>query len=474
MPEKINTQVVVVGSGPGGYSAAFRCADLGLKTAIIERYSDLGGVCLNVGCIPSKTLLHIAKVITETKTLNEKGIFLKTPNVDINNVRNWKEKVVNQLTNGLKTLAKTRNIHIIHGYGKFTSPNTIDVTSEENTTTVIFEQAIIAAGSHPMQLSCIRDNSSSRIWNSTDALSIKSIPNRLLVMGGGVVGLEMATVYQSLGTKVDIVEMFDQVIPAVDSDIAKIFTNQITSYFNLMLETKVNTVDDRSDGVYVKMEGKNAPLAIQRYDAILVAIGRVPNGHLLNVIQTGIEVDNNGFIPVDKQMRTTVPHIYAIGDIVGHPMLAHKASYEGHIAAEAIAGEKHYFDPKLIPSIAYTYPEVGWVGITEKEAKQKGINYESSIFPWKASGRAMASDSYNGITKLLFDSKNHKLIGGAVVGVNGGELLGEISLAIEMGCEAEDIALTIHAHPTLYESIGRAAEIYAGTITDLTNSKIKV
>ncbi|HFS6891910.1 TPA: dihydrolipoyl dehydrogenase [Morganella morganii] len=472
MSTEIKAQVVVLGAGPAGYSAAFRCADLGLETVLIERYSTLGGVCLNVGCIPSKALLHVAKVIEEAKALASHGIVFGEPQTDIDKVRLWKEKVISQLTGGLAGMAKGRKVTVVNGLGQFTGANTIEVNGEKGKTTITFDNAIIAAGSRPIQLPFI-PHEDPRVWDSTDALQLKTVPGRLLVMGGGIIGLEMGTVYHALGSQIDVVEMFDQVIPAADKDIVKLFTKRISSKFNLMLETKVTAVEAREDGIYVTMEGKKGPAEPQRYDAVLVAIGRTPNGKLLVADKAGVEVDDRGFIHVDKQMRTNVPHIFAIGDIVGQPMLAHKGVHEGHVAAEVISGLKHYFDPKVIPSIAYTEPEVAWVGLTEKEAKEKGISYETATFPWAASGRAIASDCAEGMTKLIFDKESHRVIGGAIVGTNGGELLGEIGLAIEMGCDAEDLALTIHAHPTLYESIGMAAEIYEGSITDLPNPKAK-
>ena len=472
MSTEIKAQVVVLGAGPAGYSAAFRCADLGLETVLIERYSTLGGVCLNVGCIPSKALLHVAKVIEEAKALASHGIVFGEPQTDIDKVRLWKEKVISQLTGGLAGMAKGRKVTVVNGLGQFTGANTIEVNGEKGKTTITFDNAIIAAGSRPIQLPFI-PHEDPRVWDSTDALQLKTVPGRLLVMGGGIIGLEMGTVYHALGSQIDVVEMFDQVIPAADKDIVKLFTKRISSKFNLMLETKVTAVEAKEDGIYVTMEGKKGPAEPQRYDAVLVAIGRTPNGKLLAADKAGVEVDDRGFIHVDKQMRTNVPHIFAIGDIVGQPMLAHKGVHEGHVAAEVISGLKHYFDPKVIPSIAYTEPEVAWVGLTEKEAKEKGISYETATFPWAASGRAIASDCAEGMTKLIFDKESHRVIGGAIVGTNGGELLGEIGLAIEMGCDAEDLALTIHAHPTLYESIGMVAEIYEGSITDLPNPKAK-
>lgn len=472
MSTEIKAQVVVLGAGPAGYSAAFRCADLGLETVLVERYSTLGGVCLNVGCIPSKALLHVAKVIEEAKALAQHGIVFGEPQTDIDKIRLWKEKVISQLTGGLGGMAKGRKVNVVNGVGKFTGANTLVVEGENGATTINFDNAIIAAGSRPIQLPFI-PHEDPRVWDSTDALELKTVPERLLVMGGGIIGLEMGTVYHALGSQIDVVEMFDQVIPAADKDIVKVFTKRVSKKFNLMLETKVTAVEAKEDGIYVTMEGKKAPAEPQRYDAVLVAIGRVPNGKMLDAGKAGVEVDDRGFIHVDKQMRTNVPHIFAIGDIVGQPMLAHKGVHEGHVAAEVISGKKHYFDPKVIPSIAYTEPEVAWVGLTEKEAKEKGISYETATFPWAASGRAIASDCSDGMTKLIFDKETNRIIGGAIVGTNGGELLGEIGLAIEMGCDAEDIALTIHAHPTLYESIGMAAEIYEGSITDLPNPKAK-
>ena len=472
MSTEIKTQVVVLGAGPAGYSAAFRCADLGLETVIVERYNTLGGVCLNVGCIPSKALLHVAKVIEEAKALAEHGIVFGEPKTDIDKIRTWKEKVINQLTGGLAGMAKGRKVKVVNGLGKFTGANTLEVEGENGKTVINFDNAIIAAGSRPIQLPFI-PHEDPRIWDSTDALELKEVPERLLVMGGGIIGLEMGTVYHALGSQIDVVEMFDQVIPAADKDIVKVFTKRISKKFNLMLETKVTAVEAKEDGIYVTMEGKKAPAEPQRYDAVLVAIGRVPNGKNLDAGKAGVEVDDPAFIRVDKQLRTNVPHIFAIGDIVGQPMLAHKGVHEGHVAAEVIAGKKHYFDPKVIPSIAYTEPEVAWVGLTEKEAKEKGISYETATFPWAASGRAIASDCADGMTKLIFDKESHRVIGGAIVGTNGGELLGEIGLAIEMGCDAEDIALTIHAHPTLHESVGLAAEVFEGSITDLPNPKAK-
>ncbi|MGZ8067614.1 dihydrolipoyl dehydrogenase [Aeromonas salmonicida] len=472
MSKEIKTQVVVLGAGPAGYSAAFRAADLGLDTIIVERYSTLGGVCLNVGCIPSKALLHVAKVIEEAKALSEHGIIFGAPQTDIDKVRLWKEKVINQLTGGLAGMAKMRKVQVVNGFGKFTGPNTLEVDGADGKTTVTFDNAIIAAGSRPVKLPFI-PHDDPRVWDSTDALELTSVPGKLLVIGGGIIGLEMGTVYSSLGSEIDVVEFADQLVPAADKDIVKIYTKRVAKKFNIMLETKVTAVEAREDGLYVSYEGKHAPAEPVRYDNVLVAVGRVPNGKLMDAEKAGVAVTERGFIEVDKQLRTNVAHIHAIGDIVGQPMLAHKGVHEGHVAAEVIAGKKHYFDPKVIPSIAYTEPEMAWVGLTEKEAKQQGLNFEVATFPWAASGRAIASDCSDGMTKLIFDKESGRVIGGAIVGTNGGELLGEIGLAIEMGADAEDIALTIHAHPTLHESVGLAAEVFEGSITDLPNAKAK-
>ena len=472
MSNEIKTQVVVLGAGPAGYSAAFRAADLGLDTVIVERFSTLGGVCLNVGCIPSKALLHVSKVIEEAKAVADHGVVFGEPKIDLDKLRGFKEKVIGQLTGGLGGMSKMRKVDVVNGLGKFTGPNTLEVQGEDGVKVVHFEHAIIAAGSRPIQLPFI-PHEDPRIWDSTDALELKEVPGKLLVMGGGIIGLEMGTVYSSLGSEIDVVEMFDQVIPAADKDVVRTFTKQIKKKFNLILQTKVTAVEAKEDGIYVTMEGKKAPAEPVRYDAVLVAIGRTPNGKGLDAEKAGVNVDERGFINVDKQMRTNVANIFAIGDIVGQPMLAHKGVHEGHVAAEVISGLKHFFDPKVIPSIAYTDPEVAWVGLTEKEAKEQGVSYETATFPWAASGRAIASDASEGMTKLIFDKETHRVIGGAIVGVNGGELLGEIGLAIEMGCDAEDLALTIHAHPTLHESVGLAAEMYEGSITDLPNPKAK-
>ena len=472
MSTEIKAQVVVLGSGPAGYSAAFRATDLGLDTVIIERFSKLGGICLNVGCIPSKALLHVAKVIKEARALSSHGVEFGEPKIDLAKVRAWKEKVIGQLTKGLEGMAKLRKCRIINGYGKFTGPNTIAVDGENGQFTVTFDHAIIAAGSKPIQLPFI-PHDDPRIWDSTDALELQEIPKRLLLMGGGIIGLEMGMVYQALGSTVEVVEMLDQVIPAADKDIIKNFTKATRNIYHYKLETKVTAVEAQKNCIEVTFETKDGSTETKEYDAVLVAIGRTPNGKSIDAEKAGIELTDPGFIKVDKQLRTNVPHIHAVGDIVGQPMLAHKGVHEGHVAAEVIAGKKHFFDPKVIPSIAYTDPEVAWVGKTEEEAKAEGTDYEVSIFPWAASGRALASDCADGMTKLIWDKETKCVIGGAVVGSNAGELLGEIGLAIEMGCDAEDLALTIHAHPTLHESIGLAAELFEGSITDLPNPKAK-
>ncbi len=470
MSNKIKTQVLVIGSGPAGYSAAFRSADLGFDVVLVEKFNELGGVCLNVGCIPSKALLHVAKVMEEAEHIGAHGVSFASPEVDIEKIAGYKSGIVKKLSGGVAAMAKMRKVKVVHGYAKFTSSNSVLVSGEEETE-VTFDNAIIAAGSRPIELPFI-PHEDPRIWDSTDALDIKTPPKKLLIMGGGIIGLEMGTVYEKLGSSVDVVEMLDQLVPAADADLIKAYTKANKKRFNIMLKTKVAVVEAKEDGIHVTLESVSGSETVV-YDAVLVAIGRAPNGKLLDAENAGIEVDQRGFINVDKQMKTNVPNIYAVGDIVGQPMLAHKGVHEAHVAAEVIAGKKHYFEPVSIPSIAYTFPEIAWVGLTEKEAKEKGINYEVSTFPWSASGRALAADVSDGFTKLIFDKDSHLLIGGALLGDNAGELLGEITLALEMDCDAEDIALTIHAHPTLHESVGLTAEIYEGSITDLPNAKAK-
>ncbi|RUO62504.1 dihydrolipoyl dehydrogenase [Pseudidiomarina insulisalsae] len=473
MSKEINAQVVVLGSGPGGYSAAFRAADLGLDTVLVERYSTLGGVCLNVGCIPSKALLHLAKHIEDAKHMAAEGIEFGEPKIDLDKIREHKEKVVGQLTGGLGQMSKMRKVKVVTGNGEFASDKKMKVTDNDGNETIVnFEHAIIAAGSQSIKLPFV-PHDDERIWDSTDALELRFVPDRMLILGGGIIGLEMGCVYAALGSTIDVVEMTDQLIPPADKDIIKPFTKSMKKKFdNIMLNTKAAKVEAKKDGIHVTFEGENAPEKPVKYDAVLVAVGRSPNGDKVGADKAGVEVTDRGFINVDKQMRTNVKNIFAIGDLVGQPMLAHKAVHEGHVAAEVISGMKHYFDPKVIPSIAYTDPEVAWTGLTEKEAKAQGIEYETAVFPWSASGRAIAQGSTDGMTKLLFD-KNERIIGAATVGSNAGELMGELCLAIEMGCDAEDIALTIHAHPTLHESVGLAAEVFEGSITDLPNKKAK-
>ncbi|MCW8107090.1 dihydrolipoyl dehydrogenase [Alteromonas ponticola] len=468
---EIKTQLVVLGAGPGGYSAAFRAADLGIETVIVDARDTLGGVCLNVGCIPSKALLHVAKVIKEASHLGAHGVAFGEPKIDLDKLRSYKDSVVGQLTKGLSGMSKMRKVKHVQGYGKFTGANSLEVEGKDGKTTINFEQAIIAAGSEPVSLPFIPEDD--RVIDSTGALELKDIPEKMLVLGGGIIGLEMGTVYEALGSKIDVVEFLDQLIPAADKDIMKVFMKSYKDKFNVMVETKVTNVEAKKDGLYVTFEGKQAPAEAVRYDKVLVAVGRRPNGKLIDADKAGVNVDERGFINVNKQMKTNVEHIYAIGDVVGQPMLAHKAVHEGHVAAEVISGKKHYFDPRCIPSVAYTEPEVAWVGLTEKEAKEQGVSYETATFPWAASGRAIASDATNGMTKMIFDKESGRVIGGAMVGTNAGEMLGEIGLAIEMGADAEDVALTIHAHPTLNESIGLAAEIFEGSITDMPNPKAK-
>lgn len=466
---EIKTQLVVLGAGPGGYSAAFRAADLGIDTVLVDARATLGGVCLNVGCIPSKALLHVAKVIEEAKHLSANGVSFGEPQIDLDKVRAWKDSVVSQLTKGLGGMSKMRKVQHVQGYGKFTGSNTLVVEGDAGTTTINFDNAIIAAGSEPVSLPFIPEDD--RVIDSTGALEMKDIPEKMLILGGGIIGLEMGTVYNALGSQIDVVEFLDQLIPAADKDIIKVYMKTIKNKFNTMLETKVTGVEAKEDGLYVTFEGKKAPAEPVRYDKVLVAVGRRPNGSLVAAEAAGVNVDERGFIAVDKQMKTNVPHIFAIGDLVGQPMLAHKAVHEGHVAAEVIAGKKHFFDPRCIPSVAYTEPEVAWVGLTEKEAKAEGINYEVASFPWAASGRAIASAATDGLTKMIFEKDSGRVIGGAIIGTNAGEMLGEIGLAIEMGADAEDLALTIHAHPTLNESIGLAAEVFEGSITDMPNPK---
>ncbi|WP_373796219.1 dihydrolipoyl dehydrogenase [Neisseria dentiae] len=472
--------VVVLGGGPGGYSAAFAAADEGLKVAIVERYATLGGVCLNVGCIPSKALLHNANVIDEVRHLAANGIKYPEPELDIDMLRTYKEKVIGKLTGGLAGMAKMRKVDVIRGNGKFVGPNHMEValttgsgkdeTGEKQT--VAFKNAIIAAGSRVVNLPFIPEDP--RIIDSTGALALKSVPGKMLIIGGGIIGLEMGTVYSTLGTRLDVVEMMDGLMQGADRDLVKVWQKQNEYRFdNIMVNTKTVAVEPKEDGVYVTFEGANAPKEPQRYDVVLVAAGRAPNGKLIGAENAGVAVTERGFIEVDKQMRTNVSHIYAIGDIVGQPMLAHKAVHEGHVAAENCAGHKAYFDARVIPGVAYTAPEVAWVGVTETAAKEQGIKITKANFPWAASGRAIANGCDQGFTKLIFDAETGRIIGGGIVGPNGGDMIGEICLAIEMGCDATDIGKTIHPHPTLGETIGLAAEVALGVCTDLPPQRKK-
>ncbi len=463
-----SAQVVVLGSGPGGYTAAFRAADLGLKVVLIERYAALGGVCLNVGCIPSKALLHTAKVITEAEETSVHGVSFGAPNIDLAALKSWKANdVVGKLTGGLAQMAQQRGVTIVNGLGKFTSPNQIAVTNTDGKiTTIGFEHAIIAAGSQATKLPGAPDDE--RIMDSTGALALADIPKRLLVIGGGIIGLEMGTVYDALGSKVSVVEFMDGLIAGCDRDLVRPLQKRMEKRFEtIMLSTKVSKMEAKKDGIYVNFEGDEAPKEVQIYDRVLVSIGRKPNGNNIGAENAGVAVDERGFIAVDKQMRTNVSHIFAIGDIVGQPMLAHKATHEGKVAAEVIAGHKTEFVASVIPSVAYTDPEIAWVGVTETDAKTKGLEIDKASFPWAASGRALANGRTDGMTKLIFDKTTHRLIGAGIVGVNAGELLAEAVLAIEMGADAHDLGLTIHAHPTLSETICFAAEMKEGTITDL-------
>lgn len=473
----LTTQVVVLGSGPGGYTAAFRAADLGLKVVLIERYSTLGGVCLNVGCIPSKALLHTAKVITEAEETEHHGLTFGKPNIDLDKLRDWKaNEVVGKLTGGLAGMAKQRGVTVVNGVGQFTSPNQIAVTAADGKVTKVgFENAIIAAGSQATKFPGAPEDE--RIMDSTGALALADIPKRMLVIGGGIIGLEMGTVYDALGSKVSVVEFMDGLITGCDRDLVRPLQKRMEKRFeSIMLSTKVSKIEAKKDGIYVSFEGQGvengtAPKETQVYDRVLVSIGRRPNGKNIGAENAGVAVDDRGFIAVDKQMRTNVPHIFAIGDIVGQPMLAHKATHEAKVAAEVIAGHKVEFVASVIPSVAYTDPEVAWVGMTETEAKAKGIEIEKASFPWAASGRALSIARTEGTTKLIFDKDTHRVIGAGIVGVNAGELLAEAVLAIEMGADAHDLGLTIHAHPTLSETICFAAEVKEGTITDMLPPK---
>ena len=463
----LNCDVAVLGSGPGGYTAAFRAADLGQSVILIERYSTIGGVCLNVGCIPSKALLHTAKVITDAEDTGSHGVTFTKPEIDIEKLRDWKSnKVVKKLTVGLSQMAKQRGVQVVEGHGQFISPNQITVTTPDGSRKVVgFQSAIIAAGSQPTKIPGTPDDE--RIMDSTGALELKDIPKKLLIIGGGIIGLEMGTVYDAMGSAVSVVELTDGLIQGCDRDIVRPLHKRMAKRFeNIWLGTKVTKMDAKKEGILVYFEGVDAPKEAL-FDRVLVAVGRKPNGLHIGADKAGVAVDNQGFIAADKQMRTNVHHIYAIGDIIGQPMLAHKATHEGKIAAEVIAGEKVEFQAIAIPSVAYTDPELAWAGITEEEALEKNIEIEKAVFPWAASGRAIATNRTEGMTKLIFDKKTNRIIGAAIVGTNAGELIAETVLSIEMGADAHDIGLSIHPHPTLSESIAMASEMKEGTITDL-------
>ena len=466
-----HAKVLVLGAGPGGYTAAFRAADLGLEVTLIERWPVLGGVCLNVGCIPSKALLHAARVVDEAQAMAGHGISFGPPQIDLDRLRSWKSAVVGKLTGGLSGLARQRKVTVIRGDGRFVAPRVLEVAGEEGTQRIGFDHCIIAAGSEPVRLPFLPDDP--RVMDSTGALELQDIPQRLLVIGGGIIGLEMGCVYDALGSKVSVVELMDQLMPGADPDLVKPLEKRLRKrYEQILLGVKVQGVEALPEGLRVSFSGTGAPTP-QLYDRVLVAVGRRPNGSGIGAEAAGLTVDPRGFLSVDRQMRTSQPHIFAIGDIVGQPMLAHKATHEGKVAAEVIAGEKRAFDARVIPSVAYTDPEVAWVGLTESEAKAKGIEYQKGSFPWAASGRSLAQGRDEGFTKLLFDPQTHRVLGGGIVGSNAGELIGEVALAIEMGADAADIGLTIHPHPTLSESVAMSAEAFEGTLTDLYLPKRK-
>jgi len=459
---QLKTQVLVLGGGPGGYTAAFRAADLGKQVTLVERYPVLGGVCLNVGCIPSKTLLHVANVLNEAKELSPAGIKFVEPEVNLEQLRDWKNKISSQLNAGLASLAKQRNVTVVNGTGYFVGGNQVQVDKQ----LIEFDKAIIAVGSQPVKIPSF-PNDDPRLMDSTDALNLEDIPKKLLIVGGGIIGLEMATVYNALGSKITIVEMQEQIIPGCDKDLVKPLMTKIKKdYDNIFLDTRVKGIEPLTEGLKVTFEGKIAPES-DVFDKVLVAVGRRPNGHLIDADKAGVNVDERGFISVDKQLRTNVKHIFAIGDVVGNPMLAHKASHEGKVAAEVISGMSTQWQALTIPSVAYTDPEIAWMGLTENDAKAQSIAYEKAAFPWAASGRSLCNGRKEGVTKLLTDKKTGRILGAGIVGTNAGELIAEAVLALEMGANVEDLALTVHAHPTLAETLGLTAEMIEGTITDL-------
>ncbi|MEV8520565.1 dihydrolipoyl dehydrogenase [Dyella marensis] len=468
----IECKLVVLGSGPGGYTAAFRAADLGVDTVLVERYATLGGVCLNVGCIPSKALLHAAAVIDEAEAMAAHGVSFGKPKLDLDKLRSFKNKVVGQLTGGLAGMSRQRKVRTVQGVGSFVSPHELEVETAEGKKLVRFEHAIIAAGSQSVKLPAFPWDDE-RVMDSTGALELKDVPGKLLVVGGGIIGLEMATVYAALGSEVTVVEFMDQLIPGADADLIKPLAKRLGGKLKgVHLKTKVTEAKATKKGIEVAYEGDSIP-ETKLFDRVLVAVGRSPNGGKIGADKAGVAVTERGFINVDTQMRTNVPHIFAIGDLVGQPMLAHKATHEARVAAEVVAGMKSHFDARVIPSVAFTDPEVAWVGVTEREAKEKGLKIGVGKFPWAASGRAIGIDRTEGFTKLIFDEETHRVVGGAIVGPHAGDLIAEITHAIEMGSEAADIGLTIHPHPTLSESVGMAAEVYEGTITDLYMPKRK-
>jgi dihydrolipoamide dehydrogenase len=465
------TQLLVFGSGPGGYTAAFRAADLGLKVTLVERWPELGGVCLNVGCIPSKALLHAAKVIEDAAEMSERGVAFGAPAIDLGKLREWKTSVVRKLTSGLRVLARQRKVEVVQGSGRFVSANVLEVMGTSGSQRIRFEQCIIAAGSEPIGLPGLPADP--RILDSTDALELPEFSGGMLVVGGGIIGLEMACVFDALGKKVSVVELTPQLMPGCDPDLVRPLERRIRSrYQQILLGTKVSSIEAQAAGLRVSFAGEKAP-APQMFERVLVAVGRVPNGRSVGAELAGVNVSERGFIPVDKQMRTNVPHIFAIGDIAQPPLLAHKAMHEGKVAAEVAAGQKRAFDARVIPSVAYTDPEVAWVGLTETEAKEKGIKYAKGNFPWVANGRSLSLGREEGFTKLLFDPETHRVVGGGIVGTNAGELISEVALAVENGCDAADIGLTIHPHPTLSETVAGAAEAFEGTLTDLYLPKKK-
>ena len=469
----LDCQMLVIGAGPGGYSAAFRAADLGMKTVLVERYPTLGGVCLNVGCIPSKALLHAAKVIDDAAEMSHFGVTFGKPAIHADKLRGWKDSVVKKLTGGLTTLAKQRKVTTLEGVAQFVDAHHVSVAAAGGTSRFVkFSHCIIATGSQPVELPFMPDDP--RVIDSTGALQLQGVPDHLLVIGGGIIGMEMAQVFSALGATVSIVEMMPQLMPGADPDLVRPFAKRMSArYAKIMLKTKVVKAEAHDNGVKVWFEGEQAPAEPQTYDRVLVAVGRTPNGKQLAADKAGVAVTDRGFIEVDEQMRTNVSHIFAIGDVVGQPMLAHKATHEGHVAAEAASGLKAYFDARVIPSVAYTDPEVAWVGVTEEEAKAQGVKYGKGVFPWAASGRSLSLGRDEGMTKLLFDEATHRIIGGGIVGPNAGDLIAEVALAIELGCDPVDIGKTIHPHPTLSETIGMAAEVFEGTITDLYAPKKK-